>query len=218
MRRPAPLWRPLAEVSAREVAGWLAGGAAVVLPTETVYGLAVRPGEASRERVVRLKGRPRDLNLPIVVGSVDQVSALAIDLSEEAEKLAKAFWPGPLTVVMGFSSATGRPPWLEGRREAAIRMPGLRLLRDVALLAGPFLLTSANAHGEGAKTTAAEAVASLRGQVDFVVDGGRLAPLPSSIVNVRRRPPVIERLGAVSAEEIADAIGEVSWRPPGPVV
>ncbi|MCP4657424.1 MAG: threonylcarbamoyl-AMP synthase [bacterium] len=199
------------EVSGREIASWLAAGAVVVLPTETVYGLAVQPGMPSGlQRVFELKGRPKELNLPVMIGATHQLNRLGVDYSQTARRLAGKFWPGPLTIVMGFAPDSSRPAWLAGRVEVAIRLPGLKLLREVAETAGAILVTSANGHGAGPKRVASEAVDSLHGAVDVIVDGGTLSPLPSTIINTRVSPPRIERLGVIAAAEIAELIGETS--------
>ncbi len=198
-----------AEVSGQEIALWLASGAVVVLPTETVYGLAIQPGMPSlAHRVYALKGRPQALNLPVIIGAAEQLHPLGVDFNPTARRLASKFWPGPLTMVMGFVPDRSRPAWLAGREEVAIRLPGLELLCEVAEAAGPILVTSANGHGEGPKRVASEAVDSLHGPVDVVVDGGTLSPRPSTIINTRVSPPEIERVGAVAATEIAELIGE----------
>lgn len=204
------------QVSAGEVAGWLADGAVVIVPTETVYGLAIRPGNgASAQRVFELKARPHDFNLPVVIGAVEQLETLGVDFNDLSRRLARQFWPGPLTLVMGFREEMERPPWLAGRVEVAIRFPDFPLLREVAVEGGPILLTSANAHGTGAKRVAREAVESLRGPVDYVVDGGTLSPTPSTIINVRLSPAVIERVGAVTAADLQEFI-EAGVVVPGP--
>lgn len=200
---------PASRISSQEIADKLAAGAVIVLPTETVYGLAVRPDRpAAIERVFELKGRPQTMNLPVIIGAVGQLETLGVDYDPAARRLTHRFWPGPLTIVMGFDPRSPRPAWLEGRAEVAIRLPGHELLRQVALAAGPILVTSANSHGAGPQREAAEAVRSLLGSADLVVDGGTLTPTPSTIVNTRLSPPKIERLGAISATEISDALGE----------
>jgi len=192
-----------ADITPAEIAGWLASGAVAILPTETVYGLAIRPGDpAAMDRVFELKGRPREVNLPVIIGSLDQLAELGADFNETARMLAEKFWPGPLTMVLGFRPHGARPEWLAGREEFAVRLPGLKLLREIALAAGPLLVTSANAHGTGAKQVAREAVESLLGAADYVVDGGTLTPVPSTIINVRSSPARIERPGAVTAADL----------------
>jgi L-threonylcarbamoyladenylate synthase len=194
---------PAVEVSVQQVVSWLESGATVVLPTETVYGLAVTPGNPEAlARVYQLKGRPSDMNLPVVVGEIQQLAALGVDFNHTAEILAKRFWPGPLTLVMGFSKDRERPRWLEGRVEVAVRFPAHDLLRNIAVSAGPFLLTSANGHGTGPKRDAHEAATSLHGAADHVIDAGLLLPTPSTIINVRFAPAVIERKGAITMSEL----------------
>ena len=201
------------EISAEEIAGWVKRGAIVLLPTETVYGLAIKPGEpATAQRVFELKGRPSDLNLPVIIGDSSQLADLGVDFNQTARLLAGSFWPGPLTIVMGFSAGGGRPSWLMGRDEVAVRLPGLKLLREVAVQAGPLLVTSANGHGTGPKRVASEAVESLHGSVDLVIDGGTLSSLPSTIINTRWTPPQIERVGSLAPAEIADLIGEIRMK------
>lgn len=195
------------EVDARQIAGWLDAGATVILPTETVYGLAVKAGHtAAAQRVFELKGRPADVSLPVMVGAMAQASGLGVHFNDTARVLAERFWPGPLTIVFGFRDAGARPSWLADRTEVAVRFPALELLRNVALAAGPILVTSANAHGAGAKMVAREAADSLRGDADFVVDGGTLTPTPSTIINTRRSPAVVERMGAVTAADLREFI------------
>lgn len=207
MRSPSTV--RASEISAQQIASALAAGATVILPTETVYGLAIRPDAPSgKERVLELKGRPEELNLPVVIGATDQLGGLGVDYNRAARLLAERFWPGPLTIVMGFAPDRQRPAWLAGREEVAIRFPDHALLREVARAAGPILVTSANAHGTGPKSVAAEAAASLRGKVDLIVDGGTLTSTPSTIVNVRWSPPRIERVGAVTVAEIEEIVGE----------
>jgi L-threonylcarbamoyladenylate synthase len=204
----SPLTVRASAISAQEIASALAAGAAVILPTETVYGLAIQPDAPSgRERVFELKGRPKEMNLPVVIGATEQLGRLGVDFNETARLLAERFWPGPLTLVMGFAPDRERPAWLAGREEVAIRFPDHELLREVARAAGPLLVTSANRHGTGPKSVASEAAASLRGTVDLIVDGGTLSSTPSTIVNTRWSPPRIERVGAVPAAEIEAIVG-----------
>jgi len=200
-------WISADDANAELIAAWLAEGAVVIVPTETVYGLAIKPGVASSaQRVYDLKARPRDFNLPVVIGAVEQLASLGVDFNDVARRLAGRFWPGPLTLAMGYRPDTPRPSWLAGRIEVAVRFPDMKLLRDVAVAGGPFLLTSANAHGTGAKNVAREAVDSLHGDVDYVIDGGTLSPTPSTIVNVRLSPAVIERMGAVTEADLEEFI------------
>jgi L-threonylcarbamoyladenylate synthase len=205
--RPSPVLA--SDVSGQQIASWLSAGSTVVLPTDTVYGLAVKPDlPTAVQRVFELKGRPQEVNLPVMIGATEQLDDLGVDYNPAARRLAESFWPGPLTLVMGFASDRRRPAWLDGRLEVAIRLPDYKLLRETAAAAGPILVTSANGHGTGPKRVASEATLSLLGTADVVIDGGTLSPLPSTIVNTRLSLPQIERVGAIAAAEIIDLLGE----------
>ncbi len=197
----------VSRIRPEEVARRLSEGHIAVVPTETVYGLAVIPGNPDAlKRVYNIKGRPREFNLPVVIGSETQLAKLAVDFNELAGQLAKTFWPGPLTLVLGFVANSARPTWLEGRVEVAVRFPAHEFLCQVAQIAGPFFLTSANAHGLGPFRTAKKALDSLTGAVDFVVDGGTITSTPSTIVNVRTTPGRIERIGAIDLAMLAEFV------------
>jgi L-threonylcarbamoyladenylate synthase len=183
-------------------------GGVVLLPTDTVYGLAVVPGNPdAMNRVYALKGRPEDKNLPVIVSGEDQVTALGVDWTASAAALAARWWPGALTLALGFCDAP-RPGWLAGRDEVAVRCPDATFLLEVASVCGPLLVTSANAHGAPTPASAADAAADLDGRVDLVVDGGELHGAPSTLVNVRRTPPVVERVGRIAMPEIAEVVGD----------
>src|ERR1051325_8717213 len=102
----------------------LGRGGVVLLPTDTVYGLAVSPEfDEAIDRLFRLKRRPRNVNLPIMVASDAELEPLGFEVSEAARRLlASPLIPGSLTLAMGFSSDY-RPEWLAGREEAAGRIP-----------------------------------------------------------------------------------------------
>src|ERR1041384_4836301 len=125
----------------------LGNGGVVLLPTDTVYGLAVSPNfDKSIDRLFALKRRPRNVNLPIMVASDTELEPLGFEISESARRLLRSpLIPGSLTLAMGFSSDY-RPHWLIGRDEAAIRIPNDDRLLAVLRKTGPLLVTSANAH------------------------------------------------------------------------
>src|ERR1043165_5930748 len=114
----------MAEQRVEEIVGCLENGGGVLLPTDTVYGLAVSPNfDKSIDRLFALKRRPRDVNLPIMVASDDDLEPLGFEISESARRLLKSpLVPGSLTLALGFHSDF-RPSWLPGRDEAPIRLP-----------------------------------------------------------------------------------------------
>ena len=112
----------------------LRAGGVVVVPTDTVYGLAARPGDCDAvQSVYRAKGRPEGMHLPVLAATLEQVRALGVAFTPAAGALARWWWPGPLTLAFGFDAASERPAWLAGRDEVAVRIPDHDFLR--ALLA-----------------------------------------------------------------------------------
>jgi L-threonylcarbamoyladenylate synthase len=186
----------------------LSSGGVVVLPTDTVYGLAARPTDAAAvQAIFRAKGRPEGMHLPVLAASVAQVRALGVAFTPAAASLARSWWPGPLTLAFGFEDDVTRPPWLSGRDEVAVRIPAHEFLRTLLRETGVLLVTSANPHGAPTPLTAKNVEASLAGAVGLVVDGGTLTSVPSTLVNVRADRPVVEREGAIGRSEVATALG-----------
>ena len=181
----------------------LRAGALVVVPTDTVYGLAALPGDdAAVQGVYRAKGRPEGMHLPVLAASLEQVRGLGVAFTEAAQTLARRWWPGPLTLAFGFDGGARRPGWLSGRTEVAVRIPDHDFLRAVLAEAGPLLVTSANPHGAPTPRRADDVAAALGGSVDLIVDGGPLAEVPSTLVRVSGAPPVVEREGAIARAEV----------------
>ncbi len=187
----------------------LDAGGVVVVPTDTVYGLAARPADADAvQAVFRAKGRPEGMHLPVLAASLEQVRALGVDVTPAALALARRWWPGPLTMAFGFDARSERPAWLAGRDEVAVRIPDHDFLRSLLERTGVLVVTSANPHGTPTPRTALDVAASLGPSVDLVVDDGRLRDVPSTLVNLRGTDPLVEREGAISRAEVADALAE----------
>lgn len=186
-----------------DIISCLQSGGVVLLPTDTVYGLAVSPHfDASITRLFALKRRPRNVNLPIMVASDAELEPLGFDVSESAKRLLRSpLIPGSLTLAMGFSS-DHRPAWLAGRDEAAVRIPNDERLLSVLRQTGPLLVTSANAHSAETPDNVADILAQLDGAPDLSIDGGTLRTTASTLVNCRVDPPVIERVGVVPESEV----------------
>lgn len=181
----------------------LAGGGLVVLPTDTVYGLAALPtiAEATAKLFDR-KGRLADVPIAVLCSSVDQALDLA-DLTDDtvadrARSWAEAHWPGPLTMVLprhpSIDWTLGDPSHTIG-----VRVPDHEFVRAVTADIGPLAVTSANRHGMPTPPTAAEAANSLTGPVDLVVEAGHLDTTASTVVDVVTG--AVLRRGAVSPTE-----------------
>ena len=178
-------------------------GGVVLLPTDTVYGLAVSPNfDESIDRLFALKRRPRNVNLPIMVASDADLEPLGFDITDAARRLLRSpLVPGSLTLAMGFR-ADNKPTWLAGRDEAAVRIPNDERLLAVLRKTGPLLVTSANAHSAETPDNVHDILAQLDGAPDLSVDGGTLRTTASTLVNCRVDPPAIERLGVVPEAEV----------------
>lgn len=189
----------------------LRAGDPVVLPTDTVYGVAAdafRPEGCAR--LFAVKQRERRFPLPVLLRSPKQLLGLCTSVPDVAERLMAAYWPGPLTMIVP-ADANLRWDLGEARGTVAVRMP----LDDVALDAiravGPLAVTSANRSGQPPATTAAEAYAQLGDDVPVYLDDGERSSLaPSTIVDLTRRAPEVLRSGGLDEEEIlAVARGEL---------
>jgi len=170
-------------------------GEVVVLPTDTVYGVAVAasvPGATAR--LFAVKDRPTDVALPVLVADEAQARTIA-EVSPVAEGLMRAHWPGGLTIVLprraGFDADLGgRDPSTVG-----VRVPAHDVPRELARKVGPLVTTSANRHGQPTPPTAEEVRAVL--DVAVVIDGGRCEGAPSTVVRVDGDTVEILRQGAV---------------------
>lgn len=194
----------------RSTAALLARGGLVALPTETVYGLGAdaRNGRAVA-RIFEAKGRPRFNPLIVHVASA-RAARQYVQWSEQAEVLANAFWPGPLTLVLPLAPDSGVSSLVTaGLETLAIRVPAHPLAR-AALEAfdGPVAAPSANPSGRISPTTAAHVLAGLSGRIEAVLDGG---PCPvgveSTIVGLTPRATLL-RPGGLPSEVIEAALGE----------
>lgn len=182
----------------------IAVGEVVVIPTDTVYGLACDPANAAAvERIYTIKERPAGLELTLLAASLADVDA-AVDLNETARGLAKRFWPGPLSIV-----APAGPRRLAIPRSGttlSTRVPNHPLLLVLLRRTGPLATTSANRHGAPAATDAEGATAALGKVVAIVLDGGPAAGLASTIIDCSRTPPEVLREGPIpTADLVASA-------------
>ncbi|HET6954132.1 MAG TPA: L-threonylcarbamoyladenylate synthase [Acidimicrobiales bacterium] len=187
----------------------LRAGGLVVVPTDTVYGLAALPGDrAATARLFGLKGRSAAVPVAVLCASPGQALALAAParLTEEARRMATRLWPGPLTLVLprreGLDYHLGEPAATIG-----VRCPDHPFVRGLAAEVGPLATTSANRHGEPTAVDAAGVAAALGAGVGLVVDGGRCAGAPSSVVDATGPSWTMLREGPVSLDAVRDAAG-----------
>jgi len=180
----------------------LAAGLVVVLPTDTVYGVAVDPTvEGATERLFAAKDRPRAVAVAVLVADAAQAESVAGPMPDAARRLVARFWPGALTVVLsrrpGFDVDLGGDPATVG-----VRCPAHDAVRDLCRRVGPLAVTSANRHGEPTPAAAHEVAAAVGDRVALVLDGGECAGAPSTVVDCTGAQPVVLREGAIGRREL----------------
>ncbi|MFI1968819.1 threonylcarbamoyl-AMP synthase [Streptomyces cinnamoneus] len=194
----------------REAAAAVRRGELVVLPTDTVYGIGA--DAFSRQAVGDLltaKGRGRGMPSPVLVGSPNTLHGLVTDFSEQAWDLVDAFWPGALTLVAKHQPSL---TWDLGetRGTVAVRMPLHPVALELLAEFGPMAVSSANLTGHPAPQTCDAAQEMLGDSVSVYLDGGATpADVPSSIVDVTGKVPVLLRAGAVSAEQLREVVPDL---------
>lgn len=184
----------------KQLALGLQQGAVAVLPTDTVYGLATGAYcEESIQRIYQLKNRPAASPLQLLAGSVEQAYQIA-RFSTGAKKLASRFWPGGLTLVLPPSQAGQQ--LTRGFAGLGVRVPANLFLQQVlAEMQSVLACTSANEHGKPVITQENNLVETFDGKVDFLVLGGTLSPVASSVVDLTALPRLL-REGAISRKDL----------------
>ena len=195
--------RPDPAAIAHVVATLREGGVAAI-PTDTLYGLAADPwNSAAVAKVFTIKGRPDDRALPLVAADVDQVERWIGEMNPVARRLARRFWPGPLTLVMRAPDALA-PQVTAGGTTIGVRVPSHAVTRALcAAFDRPVTATSANISGQTATDDPEEVAATLVSGLDLLLDSGTTPGGPAStIVDVTRGEIRLIREGAVSWKEV----------------
>jgi tRNA threonylcarbamoyl adenosine modification protein (Sua5/YciO/YrdC/YwlC family) len=170
-------------------------GEVVVIPTDTVYGLAGDPSNPEAvERIYAIKGRPPQLELSLLAADISQLDGL-VEMDGVARSLAAAFWPGPLSLVCPVGSLRLAIP--RSGTTLMVRVPGHALLRSLLEETGPVASTSANRHGMPPAATAGAAESDLGGDVAGAIDGGPSTAMASTIIDLSSRPPRVLREGPI---------------------
>jgi len=185
-------------------------GSLVVLPTDTVYGIGTRPDDpAATARLFEAKGRPRELELPVLVPSKEVARRIA-SFDERAEALALRFWAGPLTIVL--PRADPARAWDLGGdpNTIGVRMPHDLLTLAVLARTGPLAVSSANRSGDPTPSTCDAVEATFGGAVDvYLCAPEALSGSASTVVELASGTWRVLRAGAVPDEELADALRDV---------
>ncbi|UWF78275.1 L-threonylcarbamoyladenylate synthase [Microbacterium neungamense] len=195
----------------------IARGELVVIPTDTVYGIAADAFSPSAvQRLLDAKGRGRDMPPPVLVAGPDTLAALVERVPEPVQRLVDAFWPGGLTIVL---PAQPSLVWDLGETKGtvAVRMPDNRIALELLAETGPLAVSSANLTGREAAITAANAQEMLGDSVAVYLEAGfSETGIPSTIVDATSlvgdaEKPVVRILrdGAVTREQLEGVLGEL---------
>lgn len=186
-------------------------GGLVGMPTETVYGLAANALDAEAvEKIFLAKGRPQDNPLIVHISDFSQIGRLTKRLPAAAKKLADAYWPGPMTMVLEKSDLI--PEVVSaGLPTVGIRFPSHPAARALIDAAGvPLAAPSANRSGLPSTTTAQHVLRDMDGRIDAVLDGGPCGVgVESTIVTLASDPPRLLRPGGITLEQLRAVLGRV---------
>ena len=204
------LLKKAGEESIHLAAQLLKKGEIVAIPTETVYGIA---GDASNadaiKKIFEAKGRPQDNPLIVHISDMKMLDGVVKYVSEDAQKLAEAFWPGPLTIIMPKGDKVSSEN-CSGLDSVGVRMPSDTVARAVIKEAGiPLGAPSANLSGKPSPTDANDVYADMNGRLPLIIDGGpSLRGVESTVVSVLENTPVLLRPGYITKEDMENVLGK----------
>ena len=179
-------------------------GEVVGVPTETVYGLA---GDACNsnaiKKIFQAKGRPADNPLIVHISDIKMLDGIVSEFNQDAQALADAFWPGPLTIIMPKGKKVCNET-TAGLESVGVRMPSNEIARKIISLSNtPFSAPSANISGKPSPTNAEDVYTDMQGKIPLIIDGGECdAGVESTVISVLEKTPIILRPGVVTKEDI----------------
>ncbi len=189
----------------------LRAGEVVAIPTETVYGLAANAYDGSAvSKIFKAKGRPQDNPLIVHIAKVETLSDLVAEVPKAAKKLAAAFWPGPLTMILPKSEKI--PDAVSaGLPTVAVRMPSHPVAHAVIEAAGvPLAAPSANLSGSPSPTNAKYVLDDMHDRIPLILDGGSSAVgVESTVITLATARPRVLRPGGITVEQLRALLGEV---------
>jgi L-threonylcarbamoyladenylate synthase len=203
---------PSARAAGLEAAAAAIGrGELVLLPTDTVYGVAADAfTPAAVISLLSAKNRGRTMPVPVLIGEASTLRGLVVRLPPVANELAQAFWPGGLTLVVEYAPSLA---WDLGDAEGtvAVRLPDDDVARDLLRRTGPLAVSSANRSGRPPATTAQEAITQLGLHASVVLDAGpRAGSAASTIVDCTGPVPRVLRIGAIPVERLRDVVPDIT--------
>ena len=197
--------------TAETAADILRSGGLVAIPTETVYGLAANGLDTEAvAKIFIAKGRPQDNPLILHVAEAKEMERFCHSIPESAYRLAEAFWPGPLTMVLPARDCVPKCT-TAGLPTVAIRCPDNDITRQIIRLSGvPLAAPSANLSGKPSTTTAQHVLHDHNGRIDAIVDGGPCrVGVESTIIDLSEDKPRLLRPGGITPEQLTAVIGEI---------
>jgi L-threonylcarbamoyladenylate synthase len=181
---------------------YIQSGKIVAFPTDTVYGIGV--SVKSIEGITQLyivKRREKHKAIPLLIGKIEDLETIAGEISFDTQKLADAFWPGALTLVVPRNPAL--PENLSPYPTVGVRMPDHLFILSLLKKTGALAATSANLSGHTSPATATEVLEQLNGRIPLILDGGRTpGGTASTVVDCTKEKPEILREGPITSEEI----------------
>jgi tRNA threonylcarbamoyl adenosine modification protein (Sua5/YciO/YrdC/YwlC family) len=184
------------------IAAIVKNGGVIAIPTDTVYGLACHPDSAAAaDRIHTIKRRPPEMELSLLGATRQDLEPFGRLDTPQAQRLADAFWPGPLSIIV--PTTLPRHPAIPRHGDTiSLRVPAHPLLRELLALTGPLATTSANRHGDPPATTAQDVSTTLGEELDAILDGGPAAGLASTIIDCSVIPARVLRTGPLGDAEL----------------
>ena len=184
----------------------LKSGGLVVFPTDTVYGVgAMAFNDLAVSQISEIKGRSGEKAIPILIGAFDHVGLVSSGVNSDCEKLARRFWPGPLTIVLPRHNSI--PDAVSPLPTVGVRIPNFAATIELLKMTGPLAVSSANLSGMGSSATIRGVLSQLNEKVGLILDGG-VTPggIPSTVVDCSHGQPTVLREGPISLEQILNAL------------
>lgn len=195
----------------QQAARHILAGDVIGVPTETVYGLGASIYNAEAiDNIFTLKERPRTNPLIVHISTLDQLNKLVTAIPKNAIKLAKAFWPGSLTLLLP-KNETVSDYITAGKPLVAVRIPNHPLFLELLNITGPIAAPSANPFERISPTSAIHVANYFGEKLSFILDGGSCkSGIESTIVGFENNKVIVYRLGAISIEQLEEVVGEVN--------
>lgn len=193
-----------------QAAQLLRSGETVAFPTDTVYGLGANAyQDTAVQKIYTAKGRPSDKPLILLIHDKTQLLQFTDTISDTAQRLMDAFWPGPLTLIFPLRDGIVSTEVTRGKASIGVRMPNHAAALELLRLADvPVAAPSANLSGNPSPVTAEQVAHDLDGRIAAIVDGGPCKiGEASTILDLSTDPPVILRQGAISKEQLEQVSG-----------